>query len=149
MAASVTFPRALDGMRVTAKVAALAGDAELADKARQNVEAIEAIRTKMRELTPIVSRDYKDVESRYQLAQLALECGESELTQKVFRGLLLFHPELEGELIQRRMKMGESLPILVPFGREVTLPTNRGRVNEPPPADSPFQRPPVDPQPPM
>lgn len=149
MAASVAFPRTLDGMRVTEQVAALAGDAELADKAHQNVEALEAIRAKMRELIPAVSRSFTDLESRYQMAQLAIECGESELTQKVIRGLMLFHPELEGELMQRRIKMGEALPILVPFGREVTLPLNRGRVSEPPPADSPFPRPPVEPQPPM
>ena len=153
LVASMAFPRALDGMRVTAKVAALAGDSELADKARQNVEALEAIRAQMRELMPTVGSSYTDLEVRYKLAQLALECGESELTQKVFRGLLLFHPELEGELMQRRMKMEESLPILVPFGREVSLPTNRGRLNEPPPSEpppagAPFQRPPVDPQPP-
>jgi tetratricopeptide (TPR) repeat protein len=149
MAASVQFPRALDGMRVTAQVAELAGDADLADKARRNVEGLEAIRTQMRELMPAVSKSLLDVELRLQLAALARDCGDSDLMQKVFRGLMLFHPEREGEIVQRRVEMEIAPEMLVPFEREISMPINRGRVNESVPPGALLQAPPVPPLPPI
>jgi tetratricopeptide (TPR) repeat protein len=149
MVASVQFPRALDGMRVTAQLAELAGDADLADKARRNVEGIEAIRAQLRDLMPAVAKSLVDVEVRLQMAALARECGDSDLMQKVFRGLMLFHPELEGELAQRRMAMDEAPALLVPFDRDVTLPVNRGRIDNSPPPGAMLQSPPVPPIPPI
>ncbi len=153
LAACIRFPRSIDGMKVLEQLARLVEDADLADKARQNVEQLEAVREQMRQLMPAVGSTLTDVEPRLQLAELARQCGDADLMQKVFRGLMLFHPDKEAELTQRRQQMDEQPPIFVPFGREVRLPSNQSR----PPRDTPPEgaplgqpplvRPPVEPQP--
>jgi hypothetical protein len=140
-------------MKTLEQLARLTEDADLQDKARQNIEQLEAVRKQMRDLIPVVGSTLTDIEPRLQLAELARQCGEAEMMQKVFRGLLLFHPDREGELMQKQRQLEEVPKIFVPFGREVTLPTNRGRIpgeNPPgdaPPGQTPLVRPPVEPRP--
>jgi tetratricopeptide (TPR) repeat protein len=153
LAACIQFPTSLDGMKTLEQLARLTEDADLQDKARQNIEQLEAVRKQMRDLIPVVGSTLTDIEPRLQLAELARQCGEAEMMQKVFRGLLLFHPDREGELMQKQRQLEEVPKIFVPFGREVTLPTNRGRIpgeNPPgdaPPGQTPLVRPPVEPRP--
>ncbi|MFM7056981.1 MAG: tetratricopeptide repeat protein [Planctomycetota bacterium] len=153
LAACIRFPRSLDGMKVLEQLAQLVEDADLQDKARQNIDQLDAVRKQMRDLMPTVGSSLTDVEPRLQLAELARQCGEADLMQKVFRGLMLFHPDKEGELMQRRLLMDEVPAIFVPFGREVKLPTNQSRPsgNAPPEGaplgQPPLVRPPVEPQP--
>gem|GEM_PF-472063 len=156
LAACIRFPRSIDGMRVLAQLSELLEDGDLLDKSRQNLERLEALREEMRALMPTVSSTITEIEPRVRLAELARECGDAELMQKVFRGLLLFNPDKEGELTQRRMQMDEVPPIFVPFGREVKLPTNRGQAppglqgelpGQAPLGQAPLVRPPVEPKP--
>ncbi|MEY3175987.1 MAG: MalT-like region [Planctomycetota bacterium] len=153
LAACIRFPRSIDGMRILAQLAELVGDTDLQNKARQNLEQLDAARQQMRDIIPVVGSSLTDLEPRLRLAELARECGDADLMQKVFRGLMLFNPDKEGELTQRRQQLDEAPAIFVPFGREVTLPTNRGRVpgelppGAPPLAPPPLLSPPVPPPP--
>lgn len=100
--ACVTTPRDADLLRTMQTLAMQAGQEELAAKCAENIDGLDAIRKRMFEQLQLVAPNYDDVEGRLVLADLALECGESDFADRVFQGLVLFFTEHEAAIRERR-----------------------------------------------
>ncbi|MFM7922849.1 MAG: tetratricopeptide repeat protein, partial [Planctomycetaceae bacterium] len=132
--------RNTEGMQVLQGIAELVGNKELADLARQNVEQLQAIRQQMLEALKSIGSDVTSVEKRMDLADLAIDCGEIELAERVYRGLAMFFPDQEALIAPRRARLDAPLALLVDLGNSVDLPAPA-----PPPDAARPDRPPLPP----
>lgn len=100
--ACITSPRDAELMRTLATLALQAGQTEIAAKATENADELEKIRIRMFEKLKEVAPAYGDVTGRMELADLALECGEADFSDRIFQGLVMFFSEHEAEIRTRR-----------------------------------------------
>ena len=132
--------RNVDGMQTLQGIAEMVGNQELADLARQNVEQLLATRVKMLEALKAIGSDVTSIDKRMDLADLAIDCGEIELAERVYRGLSMFFPDQEAIIAPRRARLDMPLKLLVDLGNSVELPTPA-----PPPDAARPDRPPLPP----
>ncbi len=132
--------RNVDGMQTLQGIAEMVGNQELADLARQNVEQLQATRVKMLEALKAIGNDVTSIDKRMDLADLAIDCGEIELAERVYRGLSMFFPDQEVVIAPRRARLDMPLKLLVDLGNSVELPTPA-----PPPDAARPDRPPLPP----
>jgi tetratricopeptide (TPR) repeat protein len=118
-AACVNFPRNREYMQVLQKLAVMAENPELATKAQQNVEQLQTLYEAMREQMKVVGANFEDFEGRMKLADMAMECGEGEFAERVFRGLFIFFPDKETAVRARHSLSDKPLPFLVDLGESV------------------------------
>ncbi|MFN4920822.1 MAG: tetratricopeptide repeat protein [Planctomyces sp.] len=132
--------RNTEGMQVLQGIAEAVGNKELADLARQNVEMLQTKRQQMLEALKAIGSDVTSVEKRMDLADLAIDCGEVELAERVYRGLAMFFPDQEAVIAPRRARLDQPLKLLVDLGNSVDLPAPT-----PPPDAARPDRPPLPP----
>jgi len=114
-----TFPRSIEYMGVLQKLAALAGNTEVAMKAQQNLNQLKVLRDQMDEQLKVIGANYDDFEGRMKLADMAMECGEGEFAERVYRGLFIFFPDKE-TIVRGRHDQSEQRPkLLVDLGEPV------------------------------
>ena len=133
--ACLTSPRNADLMRTLQTLATQAGENELAARCAENVDGLEAIRRQMFAQLEVVAPNYDDVEGRLILADLALDCGETEFADRIFQGLVLFFTDYESVIQERRASFEARrlplVPIPAPPGFNVSVDSLTNE--EPPP----------------
>ena len=119
------------------KLAILTGNTELAEKVQQNLDPLKVLRDQMNEQLKIVGANYDDFEGRMKLADMAVECGEGEFAERVYRGLFIFFPDKETIVRERHNQSENRRQFLVDLGEPIPLPENTAAAPVVNPPDSP------------
>lgn len=136
-ATCATFPRNMEYLGVLQKLAMLTGNTELAAKVQQNLDPLKVLRDQMSEQLKIVGANYEDFEGRMKLADMAVECGEGEFAERVYRGLFIFFPDKETIVRERHNQSENRRQFLVDLGEPIPLSENTGAAPVVNPPDSP------------
>ncbi len=140
-ATCATYPRNMEYLGVLQKLALLTGNTELAAKVQANIEPLQGLRDQMNEQLKIVGANYDDFEGRMKLADMAVECGEGEFAERVYRGLFMFFPDKETIVRDRHNQSEYRRPFLVDPGEPIPSLDNNGAAPVVNPSDAPPQIP--------
>ncbi len=135
--------RDVELFRPVVELARVAGDAELASVAQENVDQLDELKKDFDAKLAAVISTRDNIDDRLALADAAKELGRTEFARKVYEGLMSYYPERELEFRPKMMLLMVAIPQLVSTGKEErpTLPDRGGPNNGSPPGF--LQPPPV------
>ncbi len=110
--------RDVELFRPVVELARLAGDAELASVAQQNVDQLDELKKEFDATLAAVIRTRDNIDDRLALAAAAKELGRIEFARRVYEGLMGYYPEREFEFKQKMLSLLDAIPQLVSTGRE-------------------------------